>query len=327
MSRCGRRQFLITSSALLALPGLVFAQSRTYRVAFLGVGNVKTSEPYQKVLFSKLAELGYREGRNLVVDRRLAEGDLNRLPGLAKELVALKPDLIVAITTPATLAALNATRSIPIVFVGVGDPVGIGVVQSLARPGGNATGTSALNTELQAKQLQMLKEMLPATARVVLLLNPLNPGVLKHAAILQAEAPRLGISLQQVEVETEAGFPQAFRSIDLAKPDALYVAQGVFEMTYVARIMEFANARKLPVVGGTFNFADAGALMTYAGDYAEMWSVPAAQVAKILQGAKPAELPVEQATSFALVVNLKAAKALGIKIPQSVLIRAGRVIE
>lgn len=328
MDQARRRRFLIVSGAILAIPRALLAQVRTHRIAFLSVGTAKTSEPYQKILFSRLADLGYREGRNLVVDRRLAEGNLDRLPALARELVALKPDLIVTSTTPPTLAALKATRTIPIVFVIVADPVGAGIVQSLARPGGNATGTSTPDVvQLQAKQLQMLKETLPAAARVAVLFNPLNPAELQQAAALKAEAPRLGLSLQQIEVGNEVAFPQAFKSIELAKPDALYVAQGAFALAHAPRIMEFANGRKVPVVGGTPEFVEAGALMTYVGNLGEYWRVAAAQAAKILDGAKPADLPVQLASAFEMVINLKAAKALGIKIPPAILMRADRVIE
>ena len=312
---------------MLALPGLVRAQTRTHRVAYFGVGTAKVAEPYQKMLFSRLAELGYREGRNLVIDRRFAEGDMNRLPALAKELVALKPDLIVAVTTPPTVAVMKATRTIPIVFVSVADPVGAGVVQSLARPGGNATGMSAFNVQLHAKQLQLLKELLPTATRIALLLNPLNPAELQHAVAMQNEAQRLGLSLQRVEVGGEAAFAQAFKSLELAKPDALLVAAGVFAMTHVARIMEFANVRNLPVVAGIPTFIEAGALMTYMPSVAELWRIAAAQVARVLEGAKPADLPVQQASSFEMAINLKTAKALGIKIPQSILLSADRVIE
>jgi putative ABC transport system substrate-binding protein len=312
---------------MLALPGLVLAQNRSYRVAYLSGVTAKVSEPYEKMFFSRLAELGYREDRNLVIERRYAEGDLDRLPALAKELVALNPDLIVTPLLPPTLAALKATRTIPIVFVAVGDPLGTGIVKNLARPEGNATGTSANNRQMHGKQLQMLKEMLPGARRVVFLFNPLNPGEIGHLAALKADAPKLGLSLQQVGVEKEAGFPQAFKSIELAKPDALYVAQGTFTLMHVARIMEFANARKLPVVGGTPQYVEAGALMTYGSSIEEPLRIAAAQTAKILKGAKPADLPVEQVTVYELVINMKAAKAIRITIPQSVLVRADRVIE
>lgn len=327
MNQAQRRRLLIAAGAVLAIPKALHAQVRTHRIAFLGIGSAQVSAPYQKILFARLAELGYHEGRNLVVDRRLADGSLDRLPALAKELVALKPDLIVTSTTPPTLAALKATRTIPIVFVAVGDPIGSGIVESLTRPRGNATGTSALNVQLQAKQLQMLKETLPAAARVAVLLNPLNAAELQHAATLKAEAPGLGLSLHLVEVESEVAFPQAFKSIEVARPDALYVAQGVFATTHRARIMKFATDRKLPVVAGTVEFVEAGGLFSYGSSTADSFRRAATYVDKILKGAKPADLPVEQASVFELVINMKAAKALGIKIPPTVLTRADRVIE
>lgn len=328
MHQGGRRRFLITSSSILAIPALALAQARMRRIAWLGVGSAKLSAPVQQVFFSRLAELGYHEGQNLAVDRRFAEGDYARLPALAKELVALRPDLIVTITTPPTLAALNATRAIPIVFAVVGDPVGAGIVKSLARPGGNATGSSTPDVlQLQGKQLQMLKEILPGATRVALLLNTLNQADLQHAAALRAEAPRLGLSLQQVGVETEADFSHAFKSIEAARPDALYVTQSAFSAIHRVRIMEFANGRKLPVVGGTTEVVEAGALMTYGGDIGEYYRVAAAQAVRILEGAKAAEIPVQQASAFHMVLNVKAAKALGIKIPPGVLARADRVIE
>ena len=327
MGQFRRRQILIASGVLLAIPGVALSQSRTYRLAFLGVGSAQVSLPYQKVFFNGLAALGYHEGRNLVVDRRLAGGNLDRLPALANELVVLKPDLIVTMTTPATLATLKATRTIPIVFVGVGDPVGTGIVESLARPNRNATGTSANNRELHAKQLQLLKEMLPGTVRVAVLLNPLNPVELQYAATLKAEAPGLGLSLQLLEIESEAGLSNALKSIEVARPDVLYIMQSVFALTHRARIMEFANRTKLPVVSGGGDFPEGGGLMSYHSNANETFRLAATQVAKILEGAKPADLPVEQASVFELVVNLKTAKTLGITIPQSILLRADRVIE
>lgn len=322
-----RRRFLITSGSILALPGLSFAQGQTNRIAILFGSNVRVAEPYQKVFFSRLAELGYHEGRNLVVERWFAEGNFDRLPALANELVARKPDVIVASTTPSTLALVKATRSIPIVFVNAIDPVGNRIVQSLARPGGNVTGTSGLNEQLQAKLLQMLKEILPAATRVAILFNPLSQSELQFVAVLQAEAPKLGLSLQRVAVEKEAAFAQAFKSIELAKPDALYVAQSPFAMTHAARIMEFANDRTLPVIGGTTEHVALGALLTYWSNPTEYFRDAAALVAKILEGARPADLPVQQVRSFEMVVNLKAAKALGLTLPQSILLSADRVIE
>ena len=327
MGRVRRRQILVASGAIFAIPGVVLSQSRTYRLAFLGVGSAQVSAPYQKVFFDRLAALGYREGRNLVVDRRLAGGNLDRLPALANELVTLKPDVIVTSTTPSTLATLKATRTIPIVFIAVGDPVGSGIVDNLARPNRNATGTSANNLELHAKQMQLLKEMLPATARVAVLLNPLNPVELQYAATLKAEAPGLGLSLQLLEVESEATLSKALKSIEIARPDALYIMQSVFALTHRARIMEFANLTKLPVISGGADFPEAGGLMSYHSNANETFRLAATQVAKILEGAKPGDLAVEQAATFELVVNLKTARQLGITIPKSILLGADRVIE
>jgi putative ABC transport system substrate-binding protein len=173
----------------------------------------------------------------------------------------------------------------------------------------------------------MLKEVLPAAARVAVLFNPLNLAELQYAAALKAEAPKLGLSPQLVEVESEAAFSQAFKTIEVARPDALYVIQAVFALTHRARIMEFANGRKLPVVSGLDDFVEAGGLMSYHPNRSEVFLVAATHAAKILEGAKPADLPVHQASVFEMVINMKAAKALGIKIPPAILVRADRVIE
>lgn len=326
MNRSRRRQLLL-AAAMLAIPGGVLAQERTYRMAYLGGGSAASAAPLLNALFRRLKELGYREGRNLVVDRRFADGNLDRLPALAAELVALKPDVIFAGTTPPTLAALKATRTIPIVFAAVGDPVGTGIVKSLARPGTNATGVSVQNAALQSKRLQMLKEILPAISRVAVLYNPLNAAELQFVTLLKNDAAQLGLILRAVEVASEAAFSQAFTSLDTERPDALYVIEGAFSFMHRARIVEFANSRRLPAVFGLSEFVDAGGLMSYSTSLIEQFRVAATYVARILKGARPAELPVEQASVFELVVNLKTARALGITVPQSILLRSDRVIE
>lgn len=328
MSPVRRRQFLARSVALALLASArVDAQPRTYRMAYLAGSSAASSAPLWKALFARLEELGYREGRNLVVDRRFAEGSLDRLPALAGELVALKPDVAFASTTPPTLAALKATRTIPIVFAAVGDPLGTGIVKSLARPGTNATGISMQNAALQGKRLQMLKEVLPAAIRVAVLYNPLNAAELQFVTVLKDDATKLGLNLRGVEVASEAAFPQAFKSLETERPDALYVIDGAFMFMHRARIVEFANSRRLPAMFALSEFVDAGGLMSYSTSLVEQFRVAATYVARILKGAKPAELPVQQGSVFELVVNLKTAKTLGVKVPESIMLRADRVIE
>jgi len=322
-----RRTVLQLAAAMLATPGGAFAQARTYRMSYLGGSSAAASAPLQKVFFARLEELGYREGRNLVVDRRFAEGNLGRLPALAAELVALKPDVLFAVTSPPALAALKATSTIPVVFAAVSDPVSVGIVKNLARPGMNATGVSSQNADLQGRRLQIVREVFPAAARVAVLHNPLNAAELPIVASLQEAGKKLGLALRVIELKSEHDFDPAFKAIEAGQPNLLYVIESSFTYLHRARIVEFANSRRLPGMYGLADFADVGGLMSYSFNLIEQYRAAATYIDRILKGAKPAELPVEQPTRFELVLNLKTAKALGVRFPRALLLGADRVIE
>jgi putative ABC transport system substrate-binding protein len=274
-----------------------------------------------------LREQGYIDGSNVTVEWRWSQGNTERLPALARELVAVQPDIIVASSTPAVRAAKEATSTIPIVMVAVSFPETTGLVESLARPGGNVTGLSNIASELNAKRLELLKEIAPGTSRIFFLWNPTNP--LEHHVIAEhvAIAPALGLTLQSVEVRTVAEVPAAIAGLSLNRTDAL-VANGT-PVNFGRRhaIADFALKNRVPSIFSEKVFVEAGGLASYGPSYTEMFRRSATYVDKILKRTKPADLPVEQPTQFELIINLKTAKTLGIAIPDSLLARADEVIE
>ena len=275
-----------------------------------------------------LRDLGYVEGRNIVIEYRWAHLSFERLPALAAELVRLNVDIIVAVVTQASLAAKNATGTIPIVMVGVSDPVGSGLIASLGRPGGNITGTSGMAAELVGKQLELLKETLPKVSRVAALWNPTNP-VFQALQLREAKAAAraLRVQLQLLEARGPDELDRAFAAMTRERAGALFVlVDGVFVL-HRRRIADLAAKRRLPAVSGLREFAEAGLLMAYGPSQPEMYRRTATFVDKILKGTKPADLPVEQPMRFELVINMKTAKALGLSFPPSVLIRADQLIE
>jgi putative ABC transport system substrate-binding protein len=277
-----------------------------------------------------LRDLGYVEGRNVVIEYRDAEGKPERLPALAAELVALKVGVIVAPGTLAALAAKQATRTIPIVFPVVGDPVTDGLVTSLARPGGNVTGLSNRTPELVGKCLELLTQAVPGVSRVAVLWLPGGaPERTEQDMLREAEvaARALGARLQVVEARGPADFDRAFSDMTRARAGALTVLPYVMFFNERRRLVDLAAKNRLPAVYGSREFVDAGGLMSYGADIGDLFRRAATYVDKILKGAKPGDLPVEQATKFELVINLKTAKALGLTIPQSILARADQVIE
>jgi putative ABC transport system substrate-binding protein len=277
-----------------------------------------------------LRDLGYVEGRNLVIEYRSAEGKLERLPALAAELVALKVDVIVAGGEPHALAAKQATRTIPIVFTSATDPVTDGLVTSLARPGGNVTGLSNLAQELVGKRLEQLKQAVPGVSRVAVLWQPGGVPEPTEKDILkgvEVAARALGVRLQFVEARGPADFDRAFSDMTRARAGALTVFGGAMYFNERRRLVDLAAKNRLPAVYPVREFVDAGGLMSYGPDLADLFRRAATYVDKILKGAKPADLPVEQPTKFELVINLKAAKALGLTIPQSLLGRVDHVVE
>ncbi len=274
-----------------------------------------------------LRELGYVEGQSVVIEFRSAEGRLERLPDLAAELVRLKVDLIVAAGGPSVHAAKQATGTIPIVFPVHPDPVEAGLVASLARPGGNITGLSNLAPELGGKRLQLLKEVAPRISRVAILWNAATPSYLPIVRETEAAAQTLGVRLQVLEVRGPTEFEGAFGAATKGRAGALIVVEDPLTFTQRKRLVDFAAKRRLPAMYGFREFVDAGGLMAYGASLPDLYRRAATYVDKILKGAKPADLPVEQPTRFELVINLKTAKALGLTFPQSVLVRADQVIQ
>jgi putative ABC transport system substrate-binding protein len=295
-------------------PGYAFAQGEM----------LARDEPFRQ----GLRELGYVEGNNIVIEYRFAEGRFDRLADLAAELVRLKVDVIVAVVTQASLAARDATKMIPIVMMGVSDPVGSGLVESLPRPGANITGTSSMTSEVVGKSLEILKEAVPKLARVAVLWNPAN-AVFQEQMLRETEAAAgvLGVQIQAFGVQGPNEFDTAFAAIANERVDALVVLADPILALHKTRIVDFAEKSRLPAIYGIKDFAAAGGLMSY-GPYMEgQFRRAATYVDKILKGARPSDLPVEQPTKFELVINLKTAKALGLTFPLPLLGRADEVIE
>jgi len=274
-----------------------------------------------------LGDLGYIEGQNIVIERRHAEGRNERLPELAAELVQIKVDVIVTQGTAASLAAKQATTTIPVVFIAVGDPVGSGVVASLARPGGNITGLTNIPWELDGKRLELLKDAMPKVRRVAVLWDPDFSPHVEWLKALKISAQALRLELQPVGFRGPADFAGAFAAMRRGGAGALLIMGHPFTIAHAARLAELAARNRLPAISPFREFAQADGFMAYGASLSGMYRRAATHVDKILKGAKPADLPVEQAMRFELVINLKTAKALGLTIPQSVLIRADQVIQ
>jgi ABC-type uncharacterized transport system substrate-binding protein len=324
-----------TVLALLALGVAPFAAEAQQSAKIARIGYLTSSlgvNPHLPEAFRQgLRDLGYVEGRNLVIDNREAEGKADRLPVLAAELVALKVDVIVAAPgTGGPRVAMQATRTIPIVFIAAGDPVGSGLVTSLARPGGNVTGLSNLAPELVGKRLELLTQAVPGVSRVAVLWFPgalgerTDKDMLKEA---EATARALGVRLQVVEARDPADFDRAFSDMTRARAGALTVLPSNMFLREHRRLVDLAAKNRLPAVFPWREVVDAGGLMSYGANQPDLFRRAATYVDKILKGAKPGDLPVEQPTKFELVINLNPAKALGLTIPQSVLAHADEVIQ
>jgi len=327
-----RRVFVGSLTGGLVAAPLAAEAQQAAKVPRIGrlVNNPAASPHLTEAFLQGLRDLGYVEGRNVVIEYRDAEGKLERFPALAAELVALKVDVILAPGTPGALAAKQATRTLPIVFIGAGDPVTSGLVTSLARPGGNVTGLSNLTPELVGKRLELLTQAIPGVSRVAVLWQPgglperTEKDMLKAAEVA---ARALGVRLQFVEARGPADFDRAFSEMTRARAGALTVLATTMLLGERRRLVDLAAKNRLPAVYELREFVDAGGLMAYGPDLADLFRRAATYVDKILKGAKPGDLPVEQPTKFELVLNLKAAKALGLTIPQSVLGRADEVIQ
>ena len=323
-----RRVFVgALASSLLAAPFAAEGQlaGRVWRIGFL---SSSVSPGGLEPLRQGLRKLGYVEGRNITVETRFAALRLDRLAELAAELVHLRVDVIITASTPAAQAAKAATKTIPVVMATGGDPVGAGLVASLARPGGNVTGLTHLaGPEMQQKLLELLREAAPRTARLGVLTNQNIAPEVHGLELMRASARVLELTLVTIDVRDPDGFEPAFAAMIRDRVDALFAFESPMNVQYRQRIVDVASQRRLPSVFGNRAFVDAGGLVSYGPDFNDLYQRAAAYVDKILKGAKPADLPVEQPTKFELVINLKTAKALGLTIPPSLLARADQVIE
>jgi len=327
----GRRAFIASGLGLCAAPLVAWAQ-QAGKVARIGMLLPNTPEiaarsPRNAAFLKGLRDLGWIEGQNLAIEWRFADGQLGRLAELAADLARIGVDAIVTAAAPSALAAQGATRTIPIVVLDPGDPVGLGLVGSLARPGGNITGVSSIAPELAAKRLALLKETVPAMGRVAVLANAAILPAEVAMRELEAAAKVLGVQIQLVQIQGVKGIEQAFAEIARQQADGIVVFPDPLTFSNDVAITGFALKSRIPALYGAMEFVQAGGLMSYGPSYPEMFRKGANYVDRILKGAKPGDLPIEQPTSFELVLNLKTAKALGLTIPQSVLLRADRVIE
>ncbi len=326
-----RKLLLALGASALASPLTPLAQPATkvWRVGFLIARNRQEtldSDEFGAIVRS-MRELGYVEGKNLVIEWRFADGNYARLPEQAAELVQLKVDIIVASGSPAISAAQKSTTTIPILMVNVSDPVGLGFVKSLARPAGNITGLSNISLEFSPKLLEMLLSIVPKLSRVAVLVNPANSS---HASILksvQAAAQKRSVKILPVEVRTAPEIEKAFSAMAREKTGAVIVPRDALFFDQRRHVAELAAKHRLPSISALLEYVEAGGLMGYGSSMNEMYRRAATYVDKIFKGAKPGDLPVEQPTKFELIINGKTAKALGLKIPQSLLISADKVIE
>lgn len=315
----------ILAIGLLATPVLANAQSgpKGYRIGVLGNENT----PPWEGLRQGLRDLGYVDGRNVTMEWRWSEGNTSRLPALAMELVALRPDVIVASGTQAVRAAMRATSAIPIVMTVSSYPDKLGLVQSLARPGGNVTGLSNLGPELSAKKLELLREIAPKVSRVAVLWNPDSPVESLAFRELVTAAAAVGVEIQSVEVRSPDDFSAAFAAVASSRVHALVAVGNPVNFKGRQLIADFALRNRLPSIYDERLFVDAGGLLSYAPSFTDLFRRAATYVDKIVKGAKPADLPVEQPTKFELVINVKTATVLGLKIPLSLLVRADQLLE
>ena len=322
---------LATAVALLLVVATLAADaqqpSRVYRIGILQPGPKTLPSPQIGGFREGLRDFGYVEGQNVLMEYRFAEDELDRLPGLAAELVTLKVDIIYATVTPAAQAAKNATQTIPIVFGASSDPVDYGLVASLARPGGNITGLSNIAPELSGKRLELLRQVVPGGSLIAVLWNSANPIIARQVRETEVAAEVLKTKLHIVPVRGPDDFDSAFRAVTMGRPTALVVLADVLTTGHRGRIAEFAAKHRLPAISEFKEFAAAGFLMAYGPSLPETGRRVASYVDKILKGAKPGDIPVEQPTKFELTINLKTARTLGLTISPSLRLQADHVIE
>jgi ABC-type uncharacterized transport system substrate-binding protein len=324
-----RRDFVtLVGGAAAAWPVVAAAQQPVKKMRSLGLLLPGLPEASMgKVTRDRLRELGYTEGRDIVLEARWADGKMERLDELAVELARLHLDAIIAYTTPGAIAARKATTTIPIVFLFVGDPVGTGVVPSLAHPAGNATGISLLATELSGKRLEILLELAPKTSRVAMLWNDANTGMVLRSREAMDAAAKLRVAIKSVGVHDLISFDSAFTMIESEPIDALLTLVDPFTNQHRKRIVDFAAQRRLPAIYETGEFVESGGLISYGPNLPIIEQRAAEYVDKILKGTKPADLPVEQPSKFEMLINMKTATALSLSIPQSIMLRADRLVE
>ena len=323
-----RRDAMLALLALGAGSGLVSAQSGPARLALIASGAAKDGAGILAALRTGLRENGLTEDKDYVLDPFWADGHYDRFPKLVEAALSRKPSIILVMTIASARAAQQATKTVPIVMVGLNDPVGSGLVASLARPGGNTTGIATMNDDRAAKLVEFVRETLPRVKRLAVLINPQNPSNRPIFQSVQRAAASAGMTADLLEADAPERIAGAFAALSGTRPDALLTGFDSMLGENRAQIISLATARKVPVFGISSAFADAGALLTYGVSRKfPVTRLAAAHVRKILAGAKPADLPVEQPAIFEMVVNLKTAKALGLTIPQSVLARADEVIQ
>jgi len=326
---CKKTILFVLATLILISAHLAEAQQqkKVPRIGFLESGGAERTKSRLAAFEQGLRELGYVEGKNILIEQRYAAGQFEKLPELAAELARLKVDVILAGGAPAAHAAKEATTTIPIVMGNAADPVGTGLVISLARPGGNITGLSDFFAGVITKRLELLKEVVPSASRVAVLLNPANPTNPLQLKMIQDIAPALGVTLLPLEAKKPEDINRAFTTMKKERAGALIVMGDPMFGTYPRRIRELAVKGRLPAIHGGRGAVDAGGLMSYGTNFEDLYRRAATYVDKILKGTKPADIPVEQPTKFELVINLKTAKQIGLTIPPNVLARADKVIK
>jgi putative ABC transport system substrate-binding protein len=323
-----RRAFItLIGGAAAAWPLAVRAQQsgRAYRIGWLQPAPLP--DPWLKAFKQGLQEFNYVEGKGLIIEYRWGDGNFDRLPEMAAELVRLNVDVLVSGNTPALLALQNATRTIPIVMLAVGDPLNMGLAASLARPGGNITGLSLMTSEMSGKRLELLREVVPNLARITVLSNPENPLVVLSLQETRAAAQTLGLKLDSVDMRKPSELDRALSVIVGTRPDALVVLSDSMILGQRTQIAAFALTHRLPSISPFREFTEVGGLMSYGPSVPDLYRRGVGYIKRILEGANPAELPIEQPTKFELVINLKTTKALGLTVPLIMQMTADEVIE
>ena len=324
-----RRRFISSVAIYFAAAPLAHAQqaTKTYRIGYLAAGPRPADSAPPTSLRDELEQLGYREGKNISYVGRWAESRKERLSGLAVELVALQVDLIVTFGSPAAAAAKRATSAIPIVMALSGDPVGVGLIASLGRPGGNVTGMTDNATALSAKRLEILKEAIPTASRIAVLWNASDQAMTLRYREINRAAAVLGVSVEPLGVREPDEFDQALAAMDRQPPDAIFMVTDALTNLNRTRVLDYAEAHRIPAMYEYASLVREGGLMSYGPSQDDMFRQTAHYIDKILKGAKPGELPVEQPTRYYLAFNLKTAKALGLTVPRDLLLRADEVFE